>query len=168
MKYLKYAFIATIFGVFFTLGTMLAFKLIVPLFVNDDPDLFYKEELSRVEEEIGGSCLELYDDSYQFAVNDVGEIINIGIKGGDWIKVITAEQKQLIDSYNDLLFECVKAKYSADRLGKDWPEFDKLQNLYSSLQIYSTRYGSGEPSSNDLKPEALNHIMFEYRNVTTR
>jgi hypothetical protein len=147
---------------------MFSFKWILPQFSAFDPDMLYKEEILKAEEKIGGNCLDLYDQSYQFAVKEIGGIIEVGIKGGDWIEVITPEQKNTIDSTVDKLFECQKAKYSAERLGEEWPDFNDLHSLFSSLRTFSTRYGSGQPSARDLKPEALDRLMFDFRNVTNR
>ena len=100
--------------------------------------------------------------------NDIGEIINQGLQGNDWIAIITPQQKEFIGTYENYLYECRNAKYSAEQLGLEWPDFQDIKRLFGSLKIYSTSYGSGPASSKNLKAEALDSLRFEYQNVTRR
>ncbi|WP_049723746.1 hypothetical protein [Gilvimarinus polysaccharolyticus] len=168
MKYLRYAFVAFLSGIFFSLGAFVVITYAIPLFLDYDSDSIYREEIDRVEEKLGKSCIDLHHEVIVFAKNDIGEIINQGLKGGDWIAIITKEQKIFLDEVDEHISECQRAEYSARKLGYNWPSFDDLQYLYSALKIYSTRYGEGPASSRDLKPEALDRLIFNYQNVTSK
>lgn len=167
MKYFQFILKAFLAGAAFTFGAFIVITYIIPLFVDYDVDSLYRDEIVRVEDEVGQSCLELHSEAVEFAKNDIGEIINQGLKGEDWIAVITHQQKIFIDKAEEALATCMRAEYSARKLNKDWPEFRDLHLLYSSLKVYATSYGKGPASSRDLKPQALDKLIFDYQNVTS-
>ncbi len=152
-------------GIFFSVGIVIFSKFIYPIF--SDPNDIHREEIERVENEAGLSCKELHERAYAFSIQEIGKIISVGLDGGDWIAVITDEQKTYIDQTKEDLLSCSMAKSSARQLGYKWPDFWELHLLFSSLSTFSTRYGDGPASSTNLKPQALESLMFNYQNVTS-
>lgn len=155
-------------GILFAIGASVFVLWILPIFYPVNMDSIHQETIQNTEQKLGSPCLEVYDNAYAFYQNDIGEIINYGLKGNDWVAYISPTQKEFIDTYANSLHECRTAKYSAERLGLEWPEFQDLQRLFDSLRIYSTSYGSGPSTSKSLKPEALDSLQFEYQNVIRR
>lgn len=168
MKYLKYLFISIIYGLGFTFGCALIIIYGLPLLREHDTNSFYKDRLIEIESRNGITCKNLFVSTHAFAIKDIGNIINVGINGDDWVAIITTEQKLFIDKSVEPLQDCHNFESDAKKLGLEWPEFKDLATLYQALKIYSTRYGSNKPSSRNLKPEALDRLQFEYQNLTSQ
>ncbi|SHK26260.1 hypothetical protein SAMN05216369_1256 [Marinobacter antarcticus] len=47
------------------------------------------------------SCKQLHSEAYEFAIEDIGNIIDAGIQGRDWIKEISPVQKRYIDEVTE-------------------------------------------------------------------
>ena len=169
MKYLKYIFITLISGVIFGVGFLLALIYILPLFQKHDLQKFHKNEIARIENEISISCIDLYNNALTFAEKDIGNIINSGMKGDDWVAMISSDQKSFIDSTEKKILKCNTVQASAEKLGLNWPVNQRkafhLHLVYSSLKTFTTRYGDKPASSQDLRPHALEQLMFEYQNL---
>lgn len=168
MKYLKYGLISLFYGIFFSIGVILVFKYVLPMFYSQGPHSFNEKEIAKIEEELGMSCLDLHKEATDFVINDVGEIINQGIQGKDWVAFITPTQKSYIDSTDGKMTKCRLAQFHAEKLLLDWPDFRDLQKIFGSLKIYSTSYGKGPATSKSLKPSALELLKYDYRNVTSK
>lgn len=149
-------------------GALLVLDYGLPFITEYDADSFNKQEIEIIEKEIDISCLKLHEEAMSFSKSDIGEIINQGLKGNDWVAVITSQQKSYIEENKEKLYQCNRAKYFSDKLRLEWPDFSELHQLYSALSTFSTTYGEGPATANDLKPEALDRLRFIYLNVTSQ
>ncbi|WP_138440999.1 hypothetical protein [Marinobacter alexandrii] len=173
MKYFRYFLIAILAGAGFSLGILFVFSYALPHFESEylDPhnatnDMF-EERINEVESSIGMSCKQLHREAYEFAIDDIGNIIDAGLQGRDWIKEISPDQKRYIDEVTEQLYQCMLLERPAEQyLQLQWPEFSELQRTYSALKTFSTSYGDGEATAEKLKPQALERMQFHYQNLT--
>ncbi|MEX1666635.1 hypothetical protein [Zhongshania arctica] len=168
MKYVKYAFISLTLGVFFALGFFLVFAYVVPLFSEADIAAMHRDRIAKIEKEIGESCVEVYSQAYRFSDSEIRGFIQTGENGGDWLADISTKQKTYIDEAADDLWKCKSLGYLAKELGEDWPDFNFIEQLYSSLKIYSEPSSGGRVSSKRWEPEALSNLVTIFQNVTNK
>lgn len=169
MKYLKFIILSILSGVLFGVGLFIALIYVLPIFQEFDENQFYRSELKEIENEIGMSCSDLYTNALAFAEKDIGNIINSGMNGDDWVAMVTPDQKSFIDATEKKINSCNRIVGNAEKIGLDLPITDRkafnLLSLYSALRSFTTRYGDTPASARDLKPQALDHLMFEYQNL---
>lgn len=168
MKIVKYIGIAFLSGAAFSIGAYFTIYLLFSALGGSEAPVFYSEYVDDVESKIGMPCLRVHAQAMEFAENDIDQIIKVGIAGEDWVASITPEQKELIDLNEEWLMDCSLARSAALEAGLEWPEFEQLRDLYSSLSIFSTSYGSEPASSSRLKPEAFESLQRQYREITAQ
>lgn len=173
MKYIRYFLIAILAGAGFSLGIFLIFPYVLPHFSTGDLEpqnainQTFEQRIDEVESSIGMSCKQLHSETHEFAIKDIGNIIDAGLRGKDWIKEISPDQKRYIDQVSEQLYQCMLLKRPAEQfLQLQWPEFSELQRTYAALKTFSTSYGEGEATAEKLKPHALERMQFHYQNLT--
>ncbi len=173
MKYIRYFLIAILAGAGFCLGIFFVFSYVLPQFQSGDFDPqnaindTFEQRINEVESSIGMSCKQLHSEAYEFAIEDIGNIIDAGLQGRDWIKAISPDQKRYIDEVTEKLYKCMLLERPAEQyLELQWPEFSGLERTYSSLKTFSTSYGDGEATAEKLQPQALERMQFHYQNLT--
>lgn len=168
-KFFVKAFLA---GIIFTGGVYFTVIVLFPAFrFLDDNDYYeniYKETIRDTEGRIGKSCANVHEQAKEFVENDIDEIIAFGLDGGDWITVITPEQKEFIELNDDWLADCDLARNSAAEIGEVWPEFTTLHRLFSTLNVFSTSYCSTPATAIGLNPQAFEDVQYYYRSVTSK
>jgi len=173
MKYIRYFLITILVGTGFSLGIFLIFSYVLPHFPIGDLDPqsaineTFEQRIDEVESSIGMSCKQLHSEAHEFAIKDIGNIIDAGLRGKDWIKEISSDQKRYIDQVSEQLFQCMLLKRPAEQhLQLQWPEFSELQRTYASLKTFSTSYGEGEATADKLNPQVLERMQLHYQNLT--
>jgi hypothetical protein len=120
--------------------------------------------INEIEDEVGKPCSEVYEEAMGFVRGDLHDIVNVGLADGDWIKVITEDQKVFIHRTEERVRKCQHTEFSAAEKGYDWPEFSELVRLFGTLRMHTTSYTGEEPASTRLKNTVLQRVI-ENRNT---
>lgn len=165
IKYIKYAIFIFAAGVLFTLGSTFAMMHLFPL-LGGGIDI-HSETISDIEQEIGKPCSEVYSEAMGFVRNDVQGIIDVGLSGGDWVAVITEQQKAFIDRVYESVTKCQLLELSASETGYDLPNFSKLADIFLLLEMYTTNF-DGEPASSRGMSKTAFERLVEARDALIR
>ncbi len=162
-KYVKYSFFVFAAGVLFTLGSTFAMMYVFPM-LGGGVDV-HSATIADMEADLGKPCSEIYQEAMEFVRDDVKDMIDIGLSGGDWIAVTSEQQREFIQLTDERVKRCKVLEFSASEKGYEWPDFSELSDLYGTLSMHTFSYNGEEPTSKGLNKTALERVVKNYNNL---